>query len=164
MNKYEVIFESENIVFVKLSIDLMEDYLIMKNDSEVANKLSHIPQKITYEEYKKRVEDKLKKGTISFSMIDKNTGEFIGNIEIMSIKDNIGEIGITITPNKQNKHYGRESLKAIMEYGYQNLDLTGYELNVFSTNKRAIKCYKNVGFIVDGIGKSEDDIHMKISR
>ena len=164
MNKYEVIFESENIVFVKLSIDLMEDYLIMKNDSEVANKLSHNPQKIIYEEYKKRVEDKLKKGAISFSMIEKNTGDFIGNIEIMSIKDNIGEIGITITPNKQNKHYGRESLKAIMEYGYQNLDLIGYELNVFSTNKRAIKCYKNVGFIEDGIGKTEDDIHMKIGK
>ena len=52
----------------------------------------------------------------------------------------------------------------IMQYGYEKLGLKGYELNVFSTNHRTIKCYKNVGFIEDGIGKSEDDIHMKISR
>ena len=164
MNKYEVTFESENIEFVKLSFDLIDNYLLMINDMSVSKNISHNPKIFTYEEERDWIKEKLDSNAISFSMIEKSTGDFIGNIEIMSIKDGIGEIGITITPNKQNRHYGRKALKSIIEYGYQNLGIKGYELNVFSTNHRAIKCYKNVGFIEDGIGKTEDDIHMKISR
>ena len=42
---------------------------------------------------------------IIYSMIEKNTGKFIGNIEIMDINNGIGEIGISIVPSMQNKHY-----------------------------------------------------------
>ena len=38
--------------------------------------------------------------------------------------------------------------------------LKGIELNVYKTNSRAIHCYEKVGFIQDGAGKTEEDIHM----
>ena len=85
-------------------------------------------------------------------MIEKATGEYIGNVEIMRINNGVGEIGITITPKQQNKHYGTEAMKAIMKYGYNKLNLDGFELNVYSTNPRAIRCYENVGFQKDGVG------------
>ena len=43
MNKYEKIFESERIFYTKITKDLIEDYLKMINDIEVANKISHNP-------------------------------------------------------------------------------------------------------------------------
>lgn len=35
MNNYEIIFESENILYIKINESLINDYLIMVNDPEV---------------------------------------------------------------------------------------------------------------------------------
>lgn len=43
MNKYEKVFESERIYYIKITKDLIEDYLEMINDIEIANKISHNP-------------------------------------------------------------------------------------------------------------------------
>ena len=158
MEKYELIFESKNIKYVRLSEDLINDYLIMVNDKEVASKISKKTRVFTYEEEQKWVREKLEENANCFSMIEKSTGEYIGNIEILKINNDIGELGIIITPKKQNKHYGTEAMKAIIDYGYKQLNLKGFELNVYSTNHNAIHCYENVGFKQDSI--NEDDIHM----
>ena len=50
MKTYQKIFESKNINYIKLNKDLIDDYLKMVNDPEVANKISHNPKKFTYEE------------------------------------------------------------------------------------------------------------------
>lgn len=160
MEKYELVFESQNIKYVKLSEDLINDYLVMVNDPEVAGKISHKIRTFSYDEEKEWVEEKLKENAACYSMLEKKTNEFIGNIEIMHINNGVGEIGISITPKKQNMHYGTEAMKAIIEYGYNKLNLKGFELNVYATNSRAIHCYENVGFIKDGISKHDDDIHM----
>ena len=97
-------------------------------------------------------------------MIEKNTGDFIGNIEIMKINNNIGELGIAITPKKQNKHYGTESIKTLLKYAFEELGLDGMDLNVYTTNSKAIHCYEKIGFITDGKGKTDEDIHMIIYK
>lgn len=161
---YEVVFESENIYYVKLSKKLVNDYLIMVNDPNVANKISHKVRTYTYEQELNWLNSKLEENALCYSMIEKTTGEYIGNIEIMEIKNNIGELGISITALKQDRHFGTEAIKALIKYAYEELNLDGMELNVYATNPRAIHCYEKVGFIRDGIGKTEEDIHMKISR
>ena len=161
---YEIVFESENIYYVKLDERLVNDYLIMINDPNVANKISHQTRTYTYCQELNWVKSKLEENALCFSMLEKTTGEYIGNIEIIEIKDNIGELGISITASKQDKHYGTESIKALLTYAYEELNLYGMELNVYATNPRAIHCYEKVGFIKDGIGKTEEDIHMRISR
>lgn len=161
MSKYEKIFESERIYYTKITKDLIEDYLKMINDIEVANKISHNPKTFTYEDELKWVESNLRENTIIFSMIEKNTEEYIGNVEIMHINDRrIGEVGICITASKQNQHYGTEAMEAIIKYGIEKIGLSGLELNVYKTNPRAIRCYEKVGFAQDGIGKTKEDIHM----
>ena len=160
MGKFETIFESENIQYIKLTEELINEYLTMVNDPEVVNKISHNMRTFSYEEEQEWIKTKLKENANCYSMIEKTTGEYIGNVEIIKINNGIGEIGITITPRKQDRHYGTEAMKAIMEYGYNKLNLDGFELNVYSTNRRAIHCYENVGFKKDGTGKNENDIHM----
>ncbi len=157
---YQIVFESENILYVKLNKELINDYLVMINDPDVANKISHEIRTYTYEDELNWVTLKLKENAICFSMIEKRTGDFIGNIEIMEINNNIGELGISITPKKQNQHFGTESIKALLKYAYEKLNLDGMELNVYSTNLKAIHCYEKNGFIIDGPGKTDEDIHM----
>lgn len=164
MNDYEIIFESQNIYYVKLSEKLVNEYLTMVNDPEVASKISSKIRTYTYEQELEWVKSKLEENALCYSMIEKSTGDYIGNIEIMEINNGIGEVGISITPLKQDKHYGTESLTSLIEYAYEVIGLKGLDLNVFATNSRAIRCYENVGFVKDGIGKTEEDIHMKISR
>ena len=163
MKNFDVVFESDNIIFTKLSILLVNDYLKMINDPNVANKISHKIHTYTYDEEINWINDKLNKKAIFFSMLEKGTNEFIGNIEL-KLRNNGAEIGISITPDKQNKHYGREALKTIIKYGIDVLKLEDFDLNVYSNNPRAIACYEHVGFVKDGIGKEQDDIHMKYMR
>ena len=161
---YEKIFESDRIIFIKLTEKLVQDYLDMVNDIEVQKYISHNRKKYELNGELEWINSKLEEKAIIFSMVEKETNEFIGNIEIMDIKDNVGEMGITITPKKQDKHYGQEAIKRFIEYAFNDLNLDGLELNVYNFNPRGIRCYENVGFIKDGPGKTEEDIHMKIIK
>lgn len=161
---YEIIFESERISFVKLTEKLVQDYLDMVNDIDVQKYISHNRKKYELNGELEWIKSKLEENAIIFSMIEKESNEFIGNIEIMEIKDNVGEMGIAITPKKQDKHYGQEAIKRFIEYAFNTLNLDGLELNVYNFNPRGIRCYEKVGFIKDGQGKTEDDIHMSIKK
>lgn len=160
MSNFKIIFESENIYYIQVNELLINDYLKMVNDPEVQKGISHKLKQYTYEQELEWVKMKLEEKANIFTMIEKTTSEFIGNIEIMHIVNGIGEIGITITRNKQNHHYGQEAMKAIMDYGYDILNLDGFELNVYKTNPKAIHCYEEVGFVAVGTGKTDEDIHM----
>lgn len=158
------IFESENLYYVKVDESLVNAYLTMVNDPEVQNKISHKMKVYTLEGELEWIKTKLAKNALIFSMIEKDTNKFVGNIEIMHINDNIGELGISITPAMQDKHYGTESIKRLLEYAYNEIGLDGMDLNVYSTNPRAIHCYEKVGFVQTGVGKTEEDIHMEIHK
>lgn len=161
---YEILFESERIYFIKLTKKLVNEYLDMVNDIEVQKFISHKRKTYTLDGEIEWIMKKLDEKAIIFSMIEKRTNEFIGNIEIIEINNNIGEIGIAITPKKQDKHFGQEAMKRLIDYSFEQLNLDGLELNVYDFNLRGIKCYEKVGFIKDGVGKMEEDIHMIIKK
>lgn len=160
MEKYNVIFESDNILYVNVDEKLIEDYLVMVNDPEVQKGISHKTRVYTYEQELGWVNEKLAEKAPIFSMIEKETGDYIGNVEIMHVRDGIGEIGIAITPIKQNKHFGQEAMTAIINYALNIMRLDNVDLNVYKTNPKAIRCYEKAGFIADGVGKTEEDLHM----
>lgn len=143
---YNIIFESDNILFVDINESLINDYLTMVNDKNVSKYISLKDRTFSYEDELNWINDRRKGNHIIFSMIEKNTNKFIGNIEILEIKNNIGEMGICITPSKQDKHYGYESINRFIEYCLNELKLDNIELSVFSINDRAIHLYKKIGF------------------
>ena len=59
MDKYEIIFESENILYVKINENLINDYLIMVNDPEVQKGISRKAKIYTYEQELEWVKEKL---------------------------------------------------------------------------------------------------------
>lgn len=71
--KNNIIFESNNIYFVKVSLDLIDDYLKMVNNHEVSKFISLKSRSFTYEDEIKWVENKLNNNNVVFSMIEKDT-------------------------------------------------------------------------------------------
>lgn len=172
MKKYNVLLKSDNIDFVKLSSDLIDDYLIMVNDIEIQKKISTKKKTYTYKDEMSWIEEKIKSNSIIYSLIERKSNNFIGNVELMNITENDAELGISITSKYQNKHYGTETLKRIIEYSFHTLNLNQLNLVVFSNNYKAIHCYQKLGFIeynrVNNIAiidnETVDDIYMKLEK
>ena len=109
---------------------------------------------------------------IAFSMVEKGSNKFIGNIELLEINNKFGELAICITPSMQNKHYGSESIIRFIKYCFEELELENIELSVYSHNEKAINLYKKLGFVEykrdTNIGiynnKNIDDIYMKLNK
>ena len=157
----DTVFESERIAFVKISDHLVQDYLKMVNDQgNVARFIGERTTPYTLEEELTFIEEKLAEGAAIFSMLEKETGDFIGNIEFMDIENGCGELGIAITASKQNRQYGREAIRKMLEYGFSELKLTRVFLKVFPYNKRAIHVYEDCGFT--RYDENNHDIFMEI--
>ncbi len=155
------IFETENIKFIELTESLVEDYLSMINDVNVARLLGRT-KTVTEEGELNWIRMNLEEKASVFSMIEKNSGKFIGNIELMDVHDAEGELGITITASMQDKGYGTESVPAIVNYGMKELHLKRIFLRVFPDNLRAIHVYEKCGF--REYGRTEEDVLMEIMR
>ena len=79
-------------------------------------------------------------------MIEKESGAFIGNIELMDVNDTEGELGIAITGKMQNAGYGTEAVTAMAAYGMNQLKLKRIFLRTNPDNTRAIHVYEKCGF------------------
>lgn len=141
------VFESERIRFVEVSEPLIRDYLIMVNDFEHVDRFIGGRHKTYTEEMEVRwVRKKLAEKAPVFSMIEKQSGAFIGNIELMDISDSAGELGIAITAGKQDQGYGTEAVAAITAFGRDRLGLKRIFLRTRVDNARAIRVYEKCGF------------------
>ncbi len=158
-----VIFESENIIYVRPSFDLVPQYLEMVNDIEnVAKFIGERRTLLTEQEEIDYIKDKMDKDATMFSMLEKDTREFIGNIEFFNRVDDEAEWGIVITSKMQNKGYGKESLKRSVEYGFNELNLKRIYLEVYANNPRAIHIYENCGF--KEYDRTDVDVFMEILK
>ncbi len=157
------IFESENISFVRVTESLVKDYLTMVNDIEnVGRFIGRRLEPISEEKEIKWVREKQAEQSVLFSMLEKKTGAFIGNIELMDVADGAGELGIAITAAMQEKGYGTEAIPAMVQYGMETLGLLRIFLKVYPDNARAIHVYEKCGF--REYDRTADDVFMEIIK
>lgn len=156
------IFQSKNISFVEVSEDLVEDYLTMVNDVEKVAKLIGRTELVSEEKERRWVRKKLEEKAEIYSMIEKKTGEFIGNIEFMDSDGTEAELGVAITAAKQDKGFGTEAVRAAAEYAMEKLRLRRVRLKVFPDNARAIRVYEKCGF--REYVRTERDVFMELVR
>lgn len=166
------VFESERIDYIPISEDLVDDYLIMVNDKEIQKFISKEERVYSREDEVNWVKAKLEEKAYVFSMISKEDGSYIGNVELMDIENGSAEVGLCITMAMQNKHYGTEALKRIIEYSFKELDLNTLTAVIFSNNVRSLHNVEKLGFKRCGIeknvkvedGVSVDDVHFILER
>ncbi len=159
------IFSSLNIDFVPVSEDLVPDYLAMINDREHVGRfigLSRRAEPLTAEQERQWVRKKLGEKAPIFSMVERETSAFIGNIELVHIENGSGEMGIAITAKMQDRGFGTEAIPALVRYGMEKLGLVRVYLKAFPFNARAIHVYEKCGF--REYDRTEDDVFMEIVR
>lgn len=154
------VFFSERIDFNKLDERLIGEYLIMVNDLENVGRLIGRTDLISEEKEVKWVRRKLEEGAPIFSMTERESGDFIGNIELMGATETEAELGIAITLKKQELGYGSEAISAMVEYARSGMGLKRLFLKVFPFNARAIHVYKKCGF--REFDRTERDVLMEI--
>ena len=156
------VFETENISFIRVSESLLPDYLAMVNDIDhVARFIGDRRKPFSEAQEKGWVRQKLAEDGPLFSMIEKETCAFIGNIELMDVADGSAELGVAITAAMQDKGYGTEAVRAMVEYGMDTLGLNRVFLKVFPDNARAIRVYEKCGF--RAYDRTESDVFMEIT-
>ena len=157
------VFTSDNILFVRVTEALVPDYLAMVNDWErVGRLIGSRREPFTEQQERRWVQKKLAAGAPLFSMLERDTGAFIGNIELMDIADGAGELGIAVTAAMQDKGYGTEAVSTMVRYGMDTLGLHRVFLKVFPDNARAIHVYEKCGF--REYDRTEDDVFMEITK
>ena len=156
----KTVFETKRIRYVELSELLISDYLRMVNDIENVGRLIGRTEPVTEEAEREWVRGKLEEKAPIFSMIDKESGAFIGNIELMDVHDGVGELGIAITADQQERGYGTEAIPAILQYGVNVCGLHRIFLKAYPFNARAIHVYEKCGF--REYDRKADDIFMEI--
>lgn len=143
----DAVFESENLIYVRPSFDLVPEYLEMVNDIEnVARFIGDRREPLSEKDEIDYIKDKMDNDATMFSMLEKDTREFIGNIEFFNRTFDAAEWGIVITTKMQNKGYGKEALMRSVEYGFNELGLNRIFLSVYADNPRAVHVYEKCGF------------------
>ncbi len=157
------IFGSDRIRFVEVSEELVGDYLVMVNDYENVNRFIGASQKTyTAEQEEKWVRGKLAEKAPVFSMVDRESGRFIGNVELMDVNETEGELGIAITAGMQEKGFGTEAVAAMVRYGLDTLGLRRVYLRTRLYNARAIHVYEKCGF--REYGRTDTHLLMEVVR
>jgi RimJ/RimL family protein N-acetyltransferase len=73
---------------------------------------------------------------------------FMGNTKIKNA--HTGEFGVSVHPGFQGVGIGRMLIVTLLNWAKNNSLLEKVYLNVFATNRHAIKLYKDLGFIEEG--------------
>ena len=157
------VFASERICFMNVSERFVNDYLVMVNDFENVNRfLGGSHKSYTAGQEIAWVREKLAMKAFVFSMIEKETGDFIGNIELMNPDSREGELGIALTAGKQNQGYGTEAVRAFTAYAMDHLGLSRIVLRTRPYNPRAIRVYEKCGFRTYRI--TDEHVFMELVR
>ena len=158
-----IVFTSENIDFAEVSEELIPDYLSMVNDIEhVERFIGALHDPYTREQEENWVRRKREEKAVVFSMLERKSGKFIGNIELMDVTGTEAELGIAVTAAMQEQGYGTEGIRRILEYGFRELELERITLKAFAFNTRAIHVYEKCGF--REYKRTEEDVYMEVLR
>ncbi len=146
----KVLLESERLLYVKVDEKYVHDYITMLNNEEVQKLISNKRREYTKEKEIEWVNMKLENNDSVFTIIEKGTNNFVGNVELMDCDGKTAELGIVITPEMQNMHYGTEAEKRMIEYAFNELNLEYLTARVFDYNGRSLHCALKQGFVETG--------------
>ncbi|MBR2840683.1 MAG: GNAT family N-acetyltransferase [Bacilli bacterium] len=171
--KYFKKIEGDRLYLSPINIEDIEIYTKWMNDKEVTENIgvfTKVKSLLSEEEWIKKSSEKY-----AFAIVLKENDELIGNIALKHVDgiNGTATLGVFIGEKEnRNKGYGKESIKLLLNYGFNSLNLKNVMLKVYSFNKRAINTYKKIGFKKIGSrrgayykdGKRYDIVYMDILK
>ncbi|HNY11223.1 MAG TPA: GNAT family protein [Candidatus Wallbacteria bacterium] len=153
--KYDRVLTGRKCYLSPLCADDAPLYKSWINDMEVGINLGATPQILTFEK-EKEILDRIMKSrdSYTFAIIEKKNDKLIGSISLMNVDfiNRHAMFGIVIGEKTfWNGGFGTEATGLMLDYGFNILNLNSIYLNVFSYNKRGIRCYEKCGFKIAGV-------------
>ena len=143
--------ESERLIFKNFTIADATDGLSIRSDERVMKYMDTETPK-TVNEFEKRIElyhtsFEEKKG-ITWAIVEKVSNKIIGDFGFwkIDVKHHRGEIGYVLHPEYWGKGYMKETMRALLEVGFNQLNLHSIEANVNPKNESSKKLLLNMGF------------------
>lgn len=140
----------EHIYLSPVSIEDAEKYTRWLNNFETTDYIGQSTRIYTIEKENKFLENcSEKKNDVTLGIVKLDNNELIGNCRLKDIDvvNRVATLGIFIGEKEErSKGYGSEAIKLLLDYGFNYLNLHEINLDVYSFNKRAIRCYEKVGF------------------
>ena len=164
------VFRYGRLIYIRPDVEYVDKMVEMMNNEKISSMLSTKKRVITRDMELEWINCHQSDNT--FSIVDSETLEYVGNCGFNKIDDNKGEIGITICENMQGKHYAKEIIKGLIDFGFNVLNLEEIYSIVFSDNVRSLNCLIQLGFeeykrdkhVLERNGVSVDDIYLSFKR
>lgn len=171
--KYFPKIVGDHLYLSPMNVEDAPIYVKWLNDKTVSENLGLDTKVTTLEgekEWLKRCQNQY-----NFAIVLKENDKLIGNVSFGDVdlihRNAMLQIFIGDEQNR-GQGYGKEAIKLLLEYGFNNLNLNNIMLNVYSFNKRAIKLYESLGFKKFGTrhkshyfkGQFYDEIQMEILK
>lgn len=168
--KYFPKITGERIYLAPIDTDDAELYAKWINDPSVSDMLGVSAMVFSKKKELATVEKMADEG-YAFSIVRKEDNVLLGNCSLFDIHNTNRRAmcGLFIGEEEnRGKGYGTETLKLLLEYGFNTLNLNNITLIVFDFNKRAVTCYEKLGFKLIGTrrqsafynGEYHDEIYM----
>jgi RimJ/RimL family protein N-acetyltransferase len=145
--KYFPKISGEKVFLSPISLEDAETFTLWLNDPETTRYLTVSTMSISLQSERDALVH-LAAGH-NYSIVEKGSGELLGNCGIMDINqaDRSAEVGIFIgAKERRGRGYGTEALRLLCDYGFNVLNLHNLMLRVYAYNERAMASYRKVGF------------------
>lgn len=90
---------------------------------------------------------------LDLAVVDRATGACVGEVVLndWDPRNRSCNFRTLIGPAGRDRGLGTESVRLIVGYGFEELDLHRISLEVFAFNPRARRAYEKVGFVAEGV-------------
>lgn len=169
--------ETKRLILRQVDYGDVEQLYEMLSDAEVA-KFDYFYPVTSKEEVLKFIErfkEELDENEeITWGIVLKETNKLIGTCCLGDFDDGArrAEIGYDVTQSEWGKGYATEALKAVVEYGFDVMNLNRIEATITPGNNASVRVLEKLNFVHEGIvrerdlikGKLEDGIMMSILK
>ena len=148
-----VYYQGDQIYFSP--IEMTDEPLLRKwiNDPRVWSTVSFRPP-INAQRETEWIENLGKSDTeFHFGIVVRDGDRLIGtcSLHTRGVHKHSASLGIAIGDiDSQNQGYGKEAMRLLVKFGFEEMNLNRIELCVFEHNARAIRVYESVGFLQEG--------------
>ncbi len=133
-----------------------QQYVDWMNDPEVYKYLETRGD-YTIEKLRDYLTEIERKNILFWAIVIRESDKHIGNIKIDPIHSihGLGEYGIMMGEKSEwGKGYAFEASRIVIDYCFESLKLRKINLGVVEDNVTAVKLYKRLGFVIEGLNKN----------
>jgi ribosomal-protein-alanine N-acetyltransferase len=158
--------ETERLKLRQITTEDLNEFFLLKSDERILR--GYNAKAKTYEEagqFLQRISEEISKNEwINWGITFKGENKLIGSICFWNIveEQSKAEIGYELMPEYQGKGIMSEAVKAVIEYGFENMRLDWIEAVPYSENMKSARLLERNNFVKGESFKESDSSEIQV--